>query len=280
MLTAVPASAAAEAAAAEALPCDIVAGSWLWQSLPMDRKELLGSLPFFSAEVVIRSGQGPVQLRLSLQAPAPEAAADAPPSSRKQAASSLPLDLGVVCVPVTIAGLPMRTDGYAVRSMSSQPVAVRIRPQQQISAAAAEPSIPDGDEGVAAPAPPGRPMTTEVICREEDELELEVQLLDEQGEPLGDTPGTFQATCPTLTGEWQAGRTLVAGPGGKLSIALSVPRAPRGPPDAALAVAADDTERGSPSGAVAVHRMTLEPSVARVQPLLLLLLVKVRRKGW
>lgn len=109
------------------LICDIVPESWSWSALPCVRGGPL--FPFFTFEVVVRSGQGSGVLSLRVAPPESAgggqqawhtsvggipAAAAGGWSNGGNGAGVLPGSFSPVEVPVSIARLPMRADGYQV----------------------------------------------------------------------------------------------------------------------------------------------------------------------
>lgn len=132
---------------------------------------------------------------------------------------------------------------------------------------------------------PQQPVEFEVLCREEKPAGLEIQLVDEQGQPLAEDTGAFTATCSTLPdGGWAAGRVLYVGPGGKLRLSVEPPRVQR---DHA-AVAAENEATATPDldldpatmRVLQEHRLVLEPSSSNLNhamPLVLIFKVQVSR---
>ena len=116
----------------EPLVCGIVPDSWTWLALPVVAHggPSSSSFPVFSFEAVVTSGRGTglITLRVGAQggghAPQPHAGPFSGSGERFPvvAGSSGPLDLGAIEVPVSIAQLPMKMDGYQVRCPSSNHV--------------------------------------------------------------------------------------------------------------------------------------------------------------
>ena len=200
-----------------------------------------------------------------------------------------------------MTGEPTAGEGVAHRVDQWEAAPARKRPRIEPGPGSGSGSGPreghDANEGPSDPPPPNqhlqRPSVEfEVFCREEQPAKLEILLLDEQGQPLGEAAAAeFVVTCPTLSVDGGSGggqAVHLLGSGGRLNLAFVPPRAPRdnthpaGTGGAATAVPELDLDLDPAKRVVQEHRVVLEPtgpSYTHVLPLVLVVKVQVMMMG-